>query len=93
MPTLLLPPKSDNNNNKPVSIVLVGGLYAPDDIEKIKAAADATRPVPFFVADRSKIPPGATGPPPADIIKQRILAAVEAARNADGMWEPVMHKY
>lgn len=80
-------------NDQQVSLVLVGGLYPPEDVEKIKAAADAVRPVPFFVADRSKIPPGATGPPPPEIIKQRILGTVEATQTSEGVWEPIVHKF
>jgi hypothetical protein len=88
-----IPERLKSDNDQQVSLIIVGGLYPPEDVEKIKAAADAARPVPFFVADRSKIPPGATGPPPPEIIKQRILGAVESTQTSEGVWEPTVHKF
>ncbi|KEF62174.1 uncharacterized protein A1O9_00146 [Exophiala aquamarina CBS 119918] len=76
-----------------ISLVIIGGLYSPEDIEKIKAAADAVKPLAFLVADRSKTPPGATGPPPPEIIKQRILAAVAATETGEAKLEPGLHKF
>jgi len=88
-------PKLLQDGTADVSIVIIGGMYAPEDVEKIKAAADAVKPLAFLIADRSKIPPGATGPPPPEIIKQRILAAVAAKETGDGtgVVEPGLHKF
>jgi hypothetical protein len=88
-----IPERLKSDNDQQVALIIVGGLYPPEDVEKIKAAADAVRPVPFFVADRSKVPAGATGPPPPEIIKQRILGAVEATQTSEGVWEPTVHKF
>lgn len=90
-----MPSNDDGSStpNKEISLVIIGGRYPPEDVEKIKAAADGVRPLPFFVADRTKIPPGATGPPPPEIIKQRILAAVAATEKADGQWDPEVHMF
>lgn len=75
-----------------ISLVIVGGGYQPEELVKIKAASDAVKPVPFFAADRAKNP-AAPGPPPPEIIKQRILAKVDEVDNGTGTWAPVIHRF
>lgn len=75
-----------------ISLVIVGGGYQPAELEKIKAASDAVKPVPFFAADRAKNP-AAPGPPPPEIIKQRILAKVDEVDNGTGSWAPEIHRF
>jgi hypothetical protein len=50
-------------------MIIIGGGYAMDEFDQIKAAADAVRAVPIFVADPSKRLPD--GPPRPEVIAER----------------------
>lgn len=75
-----------------VSLVLVGGGYTPEEVQAIRNAVDAVKPVAFFVADTSKTTPG-TGPPSTEAIKQRIMTSVEAEQKGEGAWVPGIYKF
>lgn len=78
-----------------VSLILVGGGYLPDEFPPIRAAVDAVKPMPYFLADTSKTPPGATGPPPAEVLTKRILESVESEeqKNGDGVLVPGVYMF
>ncbi len=76
-----------------VSLVIIGGGYSPDDVQKITAAADQVKPLAFFVADVTKTAPGATGPPPGEVIKKRLVDTIDAEEKGEGEWAPGVYKY
>ncbi|KIX06996.1 uncharacterized protein Z518_04972 [Rhinocladiella mackenziei CBS 650.93] len=76
-----------------VSLIIVGGGYSPADLEAIRSAVDAVKPLAFFVADTSKSPPGATGPPPPDVIKKRIMDCIEGQEKGEGEFAPGVYMY
>ena len=84
--------RGDGQPRNDISFIIVGGGYQPAELDKIKAVSDAVKPVPFFAADRAKNP-AAPGPPPPEIIKQRILAKVDEADDGTGSWAPVIHQF
>jgi hypothetical protein len=80
-------PRSD------VSFIIVGGGFDDEAFHAIKETVDAVKPMAYFRADRSKVPPGARGPPPPEVIGQRILESVSAEDKGQGAWEPGVYWY
>ena len=79
---------------KDVQAVIVGGGFSPQDFDAIKSAVDAVKPMPFFRADVSRAPPGATGPPPPEKLKERTVASMEEARKeGGGQWKPGVYLF
>ncbi|KIW72589.1 hypothetical protein PV04_00770 [Phialophora macrospora] len=74
-----------------VSLIIIGGGYSKDDVQAIKEAADAVKPLPLFWADISKT--AGSGPPAPDMIKKRIIDSIEKEESADGEWAPGIYMY
>lgn len=81
------PPRTD------VSLIIIGAGYSPEQVQAIKDAADRVKALPIFATDRSKIPPGAKGPPPPEVIQKRILDAVQSGEKAHGQWDARIHLF
>ncbi|KIX93361.1 uncharacterized protein Z520_11004 [Fonsecaea multimorphosa CBS 102226] len=75
-----------------ISFIIIGGGFSPEDVQAIKSAADGVKPVAFFCADTSKTPAGA-GPPPGEMIKKRMMDAIEKEEEGDGKWAPGVYMY
>jgi len=73
-----------------VSMIIVGGGYSKDDLDAIKSAADAVKPVAVFFADVSKTV--GPGPPAPDVIKGRMMESIEKEEK-DGGWAPGVYMY
>ncbi|OCT46546.1 hypothetical protein CLCR_02141 [Cladophialophora carrionii] len=74
-----------------VSLIIIGGGYPKDDVQAIKEAADAVKPLPLFCADVSKT--AGSGPPPPDMIKKRIIDSIEKEEKGEGEWAPGVYMY
>jgi hypothetical protein len=74
-----------------VGMIIIGGGYSKDDVQAIQAAAESVKPLPIFWADVSKT--AGSGPPTPDVIKDRILEAVEKDEKGEGEWETGIHMY
>ncbi|KAH0836210.1 hypothetical protein FOPE_04489 [Fonsecaea pedrosoi] len=75
-----------------ISLIIIGGGFSPEDFQAIKSAADSVKPLPLFCADTSKVPAGA-GPPPPELIKKRMLDAIEKEEKGEGEWAPGLYMY
>ncbi|OAL29466.1 hypothetical protein AYO20_09203 [Fonsecaea nubica] len=75
-----------------ISLIIIGGGFTPEDFQAIKSAADSVKPLPLFCADTSKVPAGA-GPPPPELIKKRMLDAIEKEEKGEGEWAPGLYMY
>ncbi|RMD42195.1 hypothetical protein DV735_g2959, partial [Chaetothyriales sp. CBS 134920] len=79
---------SNYKSSNPVSgsqikAVIVGGGFTPEEFQTIEKIINGARPLPIFRADTSRVPPNVTGPPPIELITQRILGALKEARNGE----------
>ena len=74
-----------------ISFIVIGGGYSHDDVQAIKSAADAVKPLPLFWADVSKT--AGSGPPTPDTIKTRIMDCVEKEEKGEGEWAPGIYMY
>jgi hypothetical protein len=73
-----------------VSLIIIGGGYSQEDVDKIQAAADGVKPLAIFWADVSKTV--GQGRPTPDAIKDRILGSI-GDEEKDGAWTPGIHRY
>ncbi|EXJ96104.1 hypothetical protein A1O1_01230 [Capronia coronata CBS 617.96] len=83
---------AEGSNRSDVGLIIVGGGYSPEEFQRIRAAVEAVKAVPFFVADTSKTPAGA-GPPSTEVIKKRIMESIEAEEKGEGEWAPGVYKF
>jgi len=74
-------------------MVIIGGGFPPEEVQAIRTAVDGVKPLACFYADRSKAPPGATGPPPPDVIKQRLMESINAEEKGEGEWVPGLYMF
>lgn len=83
-----------NDESKIPVAVVVGGAFPQSDFEQIIQECNAVRPLAFFRADVSKHPAGG-GPPPVQMLVDRVVKAMEeaAAGKGAGAWEPGVYLY
>ncbi|KAK4947754.1 hypothetical protein LTR10_013262 [Elasticomyces elasticus] len=75
----------------PALIIL--GAFPPQELDEIKSAIEAVKPMPVFAADVTKKSPGQQGAPSIEMIQQRIVECVKAAEQGEGKWAPGVHMF
>ncbi|RMZ80462.1 hypothetical protein DV737_g3039, partial [Chaetothyriales sp. CBS 132003] len=66
-----------------VKAVIIGGGFTPQEAQAIHKLVNDAKPLPIFRADTARAPPGATGPPPLQVVQERLLRAMKDARNEE----------
>ncbi|KAJ9602499.1 hypothetical protein H2200_013042 [Cladophialophora chaetospira] len=74
-----------------VSLIILGGGNSKDNVEEIKAAADAVKPLPLLWADVSKMSGG--GRPSPEGIRDRIFECLEREGKDGGAPAPGIHMW